>query len=116
MAANDAAMSADVDFEDEGILGARKLVEGETALGTAARLGGQDVVFRDRREMGIIAPFGPGAIGLLTARSRRRGVGARRIWGCRSGRGGGLGLAANRVTADYDATRCASRHCQTHVK
>jgi hypothetical protein len=97
MAANDAAMSANVDFEDEGILGARELVEGKIALRTTALLGGQDVVFRDGREMGIIASFGPGAIGLLAAPSRRRWVGAGRIRGRRSGRGGGLGLAAEEL-------------------
>jgi hypothetical protein len=97
MAADDAAMSANVDFQDEGILGAGEVVEGETALRTTALLGEQDVVFRDGRELGVVASLGPGAIGLLTARSRWRRVRLGRIRGCRSGRRGGLGLAAEEL-------------------
>jgi hypothetical protein len=97
MAANDAAMSTNVDFEDDGIFGARKLVQRLTALGTAALLGGQDVIFRDGWEMGIIASFGSGAIGLLAARSRWRRIGLGGIRGRGSGGCGGLGLAAEEL-------------------
>jgi len=97
MAANDAAMSTNVDFEDDGILGARKLVKRLTALGTAAPLGGQDVIFRDGWELGIIASFGSRAIGLLAARSRWRRIGLGRIRSRGSGGCGGLGLAAEEL-------------------
>jgi hypothetical protein len=55
------------------------------------------VIFRDGWEMGIIASFGSGAIGLLAATSRWRRIGLGRIRGRGSGGCGGLGLAAEEL-------------------
>ena len=97
MAANDAAMSADLDFEDEGILGAREVVERLTTLRAPALLGGQDVVFGDGRQVGVIASWGPRPTGLLATRSRCPRVGLGRTWSRRSGGRGGFGLAAEEL-------------------
>jgi hypothetical protein len=97
MATNGAAMSADLDFEDEGILGAREVVERLSAPRAAALLGGQDVVLGDGREVRVIASFGPGPTGLLATRSRWRRLGLCRIRSRRRGGRSRLGLAAEEL-------------------
>jgi len=97
MAMNDAAMSAHLDFEDEGILGAREVVERLATPRATTLLGGQDVVFGDGREVGVIASLGPRPTGLLATGSRWSRVGLGRIWSRLSGGRGGLGLAAEEL-------------------
>jgi hypothetical protein len=91
-AADDPAMGADVDLEDDRILGAGKVVEGLATLRTTTLLRGELVVLDDGREMGIVTPLGTGLAGLLASgptrwrggrggkRSRRWGRGGLRLW------------------------------------
>jgi hypothetical protein len=89
-------MGADIDLEDDRILGAGKVVEGLAAPRTPALLRGELVVLGDGREMGIITSLGTGLAGLLTSVPTRWRVGR---GGERCGRlgGGGLGFSAEEL-------------------
>jgi len=93
MAANDPPMGPNLDLQDDGILGAGEVGEGLTTPRATALLRRKDLRFVNGRKMGVIASLRTWPTGLLAARPTRRGVGAGRIWGRRSRRRGGLGLA-----------------------
>ena len=84
-------------LQDDGILGAGEVVEGLTTLRATALFGGQDPVFGDGREVGMIASFGPGLTGLLAARPPGQRVGAGQIRGRRRRRRGSFRLAAEEL-------------------
>ena len=89
-------MGANLDLENDRILGAGEVVEGLAAPRATAPLGGQAVILDDGREVGIIAPLGPRLAGLLASgptrwRGGRIGERDRRL-----GRGG-LGLSAEKL-------------------
>jgi hypothetical protein len=90
-------MGPDLDLEDDRILGAGEVGEGPATPGTPASLGGQDSVFPESREVRVVASPGPGPAGLLAARSPWGRVRGRGLRGGGSGRGGGLGLAAEEL-------------------
>src|SRR5277367_190800 len=92
-AANDSAMSPDIDLQYDGILGAREIGEGLTTPRAAALVGRKDLVFDNGREVGIIASFRTGPTALLATRPSRRRVGVGCIRSGRSRRRGGLGFA-----------------------
>jgi hypothetical protein len=86
-------MGADIDLQEDRILGAREVVEGLAAPRATALLGGELVILDDGREVGMIASFGPRLARLLASGPTRWRVGrggerCRRLW-----RGGGLGLS-----------------------
>jgi hypothetical protein len=96
MTADDPAMRPDVDLQDEGILGAREVVEGLAAPRAAALLGGESVILDDGREVGIVASSGPRLARLLASGPThwRVGRGGERVR--RPGRGG-LGLSTEEL-------------------
>jgi hypothetical protein len=95
-AADDSAMGADVDLQEDRILGAREVVEGLAAPRATALIGAESVVLDDGREMGIVTPFGTGFAGLLTSGPTRWRVGGGGERGRRLG-GGGLGLSTEEL-------------------
>jgi hypothetical protein len=69
---DDSAMGPDFDLEDFGILGTRKVGEGLTTPRTHALVGRKDMIFDDRRQMGMIAAFWSWFAALLSAWPPRR--------------------------------------------
>jgi hypothetical protein len=96
-AADDPAMGAAVDLQDDRILGARKVIEGRAAPRAAAPLGGESVILDDGREVGIVASFGPRLARLLASGPTHWRVGRGGERGRRLGRGGGLGLSTEEL-------------------
>jgi len=95
-AADDPAMSPDIDLQDDRILGAGKVVEGPATPRTTTWLRGEWMVLDDGREMGIIAPLGAGLARLLASGPRRWRGGRGGERGRRWGRGG-LRLSAEEL-------------------
>jgi hypothetical protein len=91
-AADDPAMGADVDLEDDRILGAGKVIEGLATPRTTTLLRGELVVLDDGREMGIVTPLGTGLAWLLASGPTRWRGGRGRRWGR-----GGLRLSAEEL-------------------
>ena len=79
LAVDDTAISLDLDFQDGGVVGARKRSEGLTAALTAALVVGQGAGLVVGRQVGIIASAVAGGAALLAAWASR--------WFCLSYRG-----------------------------
>ena len=90
-------MGADVDLQDDRILGAREVVEGLAAPRTPTLIGGECDVLGDGRELGIVAPLWARLARLLATTPTRRRVGRGGERGGGFGRGGRLGLAAEEL-------------------
>ena len=96
MAADEAAMGLDFDFQDRGILGAADGGEGAAAALAAALVAGDLVVLDDDGEVGVVTAARPWPATLLAAWPP--GLGRLARWGRRRrGSGRGLGLAAKEV-------------------
>jgi hypothetical protein len=88
-------MGPDLDLQDDRILGAGEVGEGPATPSTPALLGRQDLIFRDSREVRVVASGRSGPAGSLAPRSPWGWVQGLRGGG--SGRCGGLGLAAEEL-------------------
>jgi hypothetical protein len=89
-------MGADVDLQEDRILGAREVVEGLAVPRTPALLWGEVVILDYGREVGIVASFGPRLARLLATGPTwpRVGRGGER---CSRLGGGGLGLSTKEL-------------------
>jgi hypothetical protein len=96
-ATDDPAMGADVDLQEDRILGAGEVVEGPAAPRATAPLGGELVILDDGREVGIVASPGARLARLLASGPTRWRVGRGGERGRRLGRGGGLGLSTEEL-------------------
>jgi hypothetical protein len=94
--ADDTAMGADVDLQEDRILGARKVIEGLAAPRTPALMWGELVILDDDRDVGIVASFGPRLARLLAPGPTRWRVGRGGRRCCLLG-GGSLGLSTKRA-------------------
>jgi hypothetical protein len=97
MTADDPAMRPDIDLQDDGILGAREVVEGLAAPRTTTRIGGKDNVLDDDWEVGIVTPFWPWLARLLTSGPTRWCLGRVCERGRRFGRGGRFCLSTEEL-------------------
>src|SRR5947209_4763793 len=95
--ADDPAMGADIDLQDDRILGAGEVVEGPSAPRATTPIAGESVVLDDGREVGIVASSGPRLARLLASGPTRWRVGRGGERGRRPGRGGGLGLSTEEL-------------------